>query len=218
MLIQILQRRKLADGKTPGTDVDLSKRGGPKKILKFRPLDTTLQADPEQQEHVCKVDDPNDIAQLLAIRESFRVHASDTEGTRQAAALMAKARSESGKAGAGGLQLDKTIHAAIASGVPHVLTLDGDVLKATAFVPPAAAPAPDARVAGEKPAAAEANDQLGNGPVAGAPQEPAGSGASKVVNPEKMSKKELIAAVTKKTGRKPHLSTSEKKLRELLAS
>ena len=47
----------------------------------------------------------------------------------------------------------------------------------------------------------------------GAPAQKGGEASA----PKALSKEELIAAVTKKTGKKPHLSTSVKKLEALLA-
>jgi hypothetical protein len=71
MLIGIKQIRKLPDGK-PGTDVVLGK-GSERRILQFRPLDA---AQPDK-DHACDVTNPDDVAQLLSIKEGFHVHKSE---------------------------------------------------------------------------------------------------------------------------------------------
>jgi hypothetical protein len=78
MLIGIKQIRKLPDGK-PGTDVVLGK-GSERRILQFRPLDA---AQPDK-DHACDVTNPDDVAQLLSIKEGFHVHASELKSRAKA--------------------------------------------------------------------------------------------------------------------------------------
>lgn len=162
MLIRIKQVRKLPDGKSFGTNVDLTKKGGPRNVHEFRPLNP---AKPDE-DHVCDVSDPDDVAQLLAIKEGYEIHPTVLK-----------------PGAAKKVEITTTASAAAASGI---------------------------QTAGDK---TETGDQK-TGEVANASKTHTGDTNA----PGPLTKDELIAAVAKKTGKKPHPSTSVKKLQEMLAS
>lgn len=139
MLIRIKQIRLLADGKGHGSDVLLGK-GKDQRTLEFRPLDPKKP----EQDHVCDVSSPEDLATLLAIPSGFEVHPSALAAPRKAAAKASTAS-----------------------------------------------------------AAASSSASSGEGQ--------AGKGV------DELSREELLAAVAKKTGKKPSPATSTKKLKALLA-
>ena len=72
MLIRTKQVRNNHPTAGHGTDIELGK-GKNKTVLEFRPLNPQRP----ETDHVCDVEDPEHIAQLLAIPEGFEVHPSE---------------------------------------------------------------------------------------------------------------------------------------------
>lgn len=71
MLIRIKQSR------ANGTHVELGK-GADKRVYHFKPKNPQKP----DEEHVCEVNNKDDIATLLAIKEGYEIHDSELKGTR----------------------------------------------------------------------------------------------------------------------------------------
>jgi hypothetical protein len=150
MLIRIKQNRSVKNPLTGdikyGTDVELGHKSKKNyRVYKFRPANP---ARPEE-DHVCDINDSDDIQTLLAIKEGYEIHPSALKGTTSA--------------------------------------------------PKAPPPAP------EKPAAAPAS------PASEAVRQAATTG-----NYQSLKKPDLMQLVAKRTGKKPHATTSVAKLIETL--
>ena len=102
MLIRCKSIRKLpptaGNSEVFGSNIDLTPKGETtKKVLQFRPLDPKSP----DADHVCDVNDADDIATLLAIREGFEVHPSALGKTVAKAALESGTATPPAQVGAG---------------------------------------------------------------------------------------------------------------------
>ena len=180
MLIRTKQIRSNHPVDGHGTDVELGK-GKDRVTLRFRPLDKSKP----HLDHVCEVENPEHVAQLLAIPSGFEIHpsqlGSDSVGSQDKVANRGSGEQKEPSAGASSLSDAE---------------LEAELARRRTAKPQG--------VSGAVAAAAGTAS-------AGEPSENGGDSKAE------LSKNEPTAAVTKKTGKKPHQSTSVKKLQELLA-
>lgn len=170
----------------------------------FKPLDPKAPLDDNRVDHVAEVTDKGHLGRFLAI-EGYELY--DGPGSSLPAAAASTGDSQRAApppahpapVGAG-FTFDASLALALAGSPsqPYLIVRDpaGTTLSLVPYVAPhepAKAPLRASQKKADKPA-------------------PAGAKA-----PAQMSKAELVAAVTEKQGKRPHPSTSEKKLREILA-
>lgn len=118
MLLRIKQTRmRIVNGeKRYGTDVEMGHRSkGTYRVHHFRPLDPRRP----EEDHVCNVENAEDIGMLLAIKEGYEVHPSEVKSRVAATA---------GAVGAAGnpttgLKDTSTTVATVASGPQHYASM-----------------------------------------------------------------------------------------------
>lgn len=169
--------------------------GKERREYHFLPLHPKAAHDDNRIDHVADVTNKEDLAKLLTIPEGYEIYDQDDAPVAQPAPRTTVTGDSHGSSGSdrAGVQLDKSVHDAIAAVDPtkaFIFVQDGDVVKVMPIDLGRTAPAADAKTSVKK--------------------------AAKVPS-EKDERAELVRQVTEKTGRKPHPSTSVKKLRETLA-
>ena len=167
----------------------------------FKPADLKASLEDNRIDHVAEVSDKEHLGKLLAITEGYEIADGALPAAPQTAAAPRHAAvTGTAEGSARGVRLDASVEAAIAACDPtkcFIFVREGDVVKV--------APIDLGRTA---PTDAEPPKQ---------PDKPAGKADAKKEQAEAKEKADLVEQVTKKLGKKPHPSTSVKRLKEILA-